>query len=124
GARLATASWDGTVKVWDAAEGRELLTFRGHDQAVNRVTFSPDGRWIASLSGNSVKVWDPATGEVIQTFEAVDGWMHYGLAYSPDGQRVAVTAHQPPVILWNVATGRVAQVIQDATSIVKNLAFS
>jgi WD40 repeat protein/serine/threonine protein kinase len=124
GARLATASWDGTVKVWDAALGRELLTFRGHDQQVNRVTFSPDGRWIASLSGDKVLVWDAATGEVLQTFEAEDGWMHYGLAYSPDGQRVAVTAHKPPVILWNVTTGRVAQVIEDATAIVKNLAYS
>ena len=30
GKRLASASWDGTVKVWDAATGQETLTLKGH----------------------------------------------------------------------------------------------
>ena len=50
--------------------------------------------------------------------------MHYGLAYSPDGRFVAATTHQPPVIVWNIETGRVALTIDAAASIVKNLAYS
>ncbi|HEV8060632.1 MAG TPA: protein kinase [Gemmataceae bacterium] len=124
GKRLATASWDGTVRIWDSTTGHEQLAFRGHSGAVHRVAFSPDGRRLASLSGDAVKIWNAANGEVFQTFEAENGWMHYGLAYSPDGQFVAVTAHQPPVIVWNVETGRVAQTVNSAASIVKNLAYS
>lgn len=124
GQRLATASWDGTVRIWDAGSGKELFNFRGHARSVHRVAFIHNGLHVASLSGESVKVWDAKTGEVVQTFEAVDGWMHYGLACSPDGQFLAVTAHQPPVIIWKIDNGLVAQTIESAAALVKNLAFS
>jgi WD40 repeat protein/serine/threonine protein kinase len=124
GRKLATASWDGTVRIWETSSGKELFVFRGHARNVHRVCFIENGNRLASLSGESVKIWDADTGEVYQTFEAVDGWMHYGLACSPDSQLVAVTAHQPPVIIWNINSGRVAQIIGSAAALVKNLAFS
>ena len=43
GKRLASASDDGTVKVWDAATGQEALTLKGHTGRVTSVAFSPDG---------------------------------------------------------------------------------
>ena len=58
GKRLASASWDETVKVWDAATGQESLTLKGHTSYVKSVAFSPDGQRLASASGdNTVKVW-------------------------------------------------------------------
>jgi WD40 repeat protein len=41
GRRLATASWDQTAKVWDAASGQEVLTLRGHTDRVVSVAWSP-----------------------------------------------------------------------------------
>ena len=67
GRRIASASWDRTVKLWDAATGQERLTLRGHTQAVSGVAFSPDGRRIASASWDrTVKLWDatPLTPEL------------------------------------------------------------
>ena len=55
GQRLASASYDGTVKVWDARTGQETLTLKG----LTSVAFSPDGQRLASASlDQTVKVWD------------------------------------------------------------------
>src|SRR4051812_30649642 len=47
-ARLASASWDGTVKVWDASSGECLQTLEGHSDAVRSVAFSHDSARLAS----------------------------------------------------------------------------
>jgi tetratricopeptide (TPR) repeat protein len=64
GRRLATASVDQTVRLWDAATGQELLALKGHTDRVNAVAFSPDGRRLASAAGGepsrdrTVRVWE------------------------------------------------------------------
>ena len=70
GTRLASASMDGTVKVWDAATGQETLTLQGHAKGVRSVCFSPDGTRLASASmDGTVKVWDVATGQELLTLQ-------------------------------------------------------
>src|SRR5262249_16983522 len=54
GKRLASVSYDGTTKVWNAQTGQELLSLKGGG---NGVAFSPDGKRLASPS------WDPTTNE-------------------------------------------------------------
>ena len=59
GKRLASASWDQTVRVWDATTGQESLTLKGHSARLTGVAFSPDGQRLASASmDQTVKVWD------------------------------------------------------------------
>ena len=59
GRRLASGSFDRTVKLWDAARGDEVFTLSGHTQGVLRVAFSPDGNLLATGSNdNTVRVWD------------------------------------------------------------------
>jgi WD40 repeat protein/serine/threonine protein kinase len=60
GRRLASAAEDGTVKLWEPATGREILTLiHGRDERLTGVSFSPDGSQIVSTSeSGTVKVWD------------------------------------------------------------------
>ncbi len=52
GKRLASASHDRTVKVWDAGTGQETLTLKGHTDVVTSVAFSPDGNRLGSASAD------------------------------------------------------------------------
>jgi len=57
--RLVTASFEMTLKVWDAETRQELLTLRGHDNIVQGVAFSRDGMRIASCSDDgTIKLWN------------------------------------------------------------------
>src|ERR1700743_2035813 len=57
--RLASASHDRTVKIWEASSGRCLQTLKGHSEPVNSVAFSHDSTRLTSSSDDStVKIWD------------------------------------------------------------------
>ncbi len=90
---MVTASYDKTVRVWDAATGHELLRLVGHTDAVNGAAFSPDGQRVASVARDgTLRVWDAQTGEQRSKLAGESGNL-LSADFSPDGQRV-VTAGQ------------------------------
>ena len=74
GLRLASASKDGTIRIWDATplqddEGQEALTFTGHSDEIWSLAVSPDGQKIVSAGWSMpAKVWDAQTGQVSAEF--------------------------------------------------------
>jgi WD40 repeat protein len=68
--RLASASFDNTVKIWDASSGACVHTLEGHSSRVTSVAFSHDSMRLASASFDStVKIWDASSGACLQTLE-------------------------------------------------------
>ncbi len=87
GTRVATASSDKTIKIWDLATG-QCETINGHSDWVYSVAWSPDGRQIASASHDcTVKIWDLVTGQC-ETLDGHSGPV-YSVAWSPDGKQIA-----------------------------------
>ncbi|MFO0964591.1 MAG: sigma-70 family RNA polymerase sigma factor [Gemmataceae bacterium] len=129
GKLLATASADGTVKIWDVLNGKELRTLRAHNK-VWRVAFSPtDDRVASGGDDGTVKIWDVATGKELLTFTGHQrfGSSVHALAFSPDGKRVAsgnAAAAVLSVIIWDSATGRQDLALGGFGGMITGLAFS
>jgi WD40 repeat protein/tRNA A-37 threonylcarbamoyl transferase component Bud32 len=136
GSRVATASVDGTVILWDAASGNVVGTYSKHFPIpVTCLAFSPDGRRIASASfvpnlfnkqksEGVINVWDVQTRETVFTFRQHQGVV-LSLDFSPDGKRIASSSinEDNSFVVWDAGTGAVIQVVRGHTSHVHRLRF-
>lgn len=91
GRRLASASWDKTIRIWDVQTGELLQTLTGHTDWIAAVKFSPDGRRIVSTSSirkdTTVRIWDASTGRLLRTLDQEPG---EALEFTADGRTLAV----------------------------------
>jgi WD40 repeat protein len=83
-------------------DAREQNRFIGHDGAVTKISFSPDGQTIASAShDNTVKLWRAKDGKLITTFKDKGHTDRVnGVSFSPDGQMIASASKDKTVKLW------------------------
>jgi WD40 repeat protein len=87
--RLASASGDSTVKIWDASSGACPQMLEGHSGWVYSVAFSHDSTRLASASyDNTVKIWDASSGACLQTLEG-----HSGRVSSTDLVSILASLH-------------------------------
>ena len=81
----------------------DLLTLRGHTDAVNGVAYSPDGTRLASASSDgTVRVWDAITGQELLTPSPATRTTSDAVAFSPDGRRLASAGDDRTVQVWDV----------------------
>jgi WD40 repeat protein/serine/threonine protein kinase len=124
GQRLASGSYDHTVKIWSTATGLDLGPLKSHAGVVTSVAFSPDGRRLASGSDDqTVKIWDSATGQALLTLEGHTKPVR-NVAFSPDGRRLASGSDDQTVRIWDSATGQQLHTLKGHAGIVTSVAFS
>jgi WD40 repeat protein len=131
GQRLATASNDGTVRVWawDPARLKEMqepeltLPVRAIGFG-DRVAFSPDGRLLATAGQeHTITFWDARTGQNLQTLRGHTGDV-FAVAFDRDGRWLASAGEDMTVRLWDATSGKPLHKLRGHAGIVMSLDFS
>ncbi|MEL6165941.1 MAG: WD40 repeat domain-containing protein [Cyanobacteria bacterium J06628_3] len=90
---------------------RELRSFRGHDGVIMAISFTPDGKVIATASfDKTIKLWQVSNGKLLTTLEGHQDRL-WSLSFSPDGKTLASSSFDSTVKLWNVADGTLKKTI-------------
>jgi len=126
GKTLASSSGigDGTIKLWNVADGREIRSLNGHQSSVISVSFSPDGKTLASGGGaNTLKLWNVADGKEIRSLTGHQSDVS-SVSFSPDGKTLASGSFDSTIKLWSMADGKEIFTLHGHTSSVFSVSFS
>lgn len=91
------------VFVFDAAKRSLIASFHWTGHEARRVLFSPDGKTLAAMAGNTLRAWDVKTGKETATVQG--GPKHFmGAAFTPDGRFVGTVSKDKTTRFWDTTT--------------------
>jgi hypothetical protein len=97
-----SSRWENwTLRLWEVATGREVLTVPTKDSLVDSMAFSGDGRFLASGCAEAIRVWDVATGEEVLRLRGHRARVH-ALCFAPDGKALASGLSDSTVLIWDL----------------------
>jgi WD40 repeat protein len=124
GRRLASASQDGSVRLWNAKTGRQIRELARANYRFTSLAWSPDGNFLAGCGDNTViTVWDGKTGDIVHTLRGHKGGVRW-LAISPDSRFLASASYDKTVKIWDLVKGKDQLTFEGHTHFVFGVVFS
>ncbi len=130
GKTLATASFeDKIIRLWDAHTGEHKKTFtiphaRYVRGLVRGLAFSPDGKTLASGSGDgTIRLWDTRTGNEKHTFTGHSAYV-LSVAFNPNGDFIASVCSNGIIRFWDANTGQHIKTLNGVEELVFSMLFS
>ncbi|MDZ7953401.1 NB-ARC domain-containing protein [Nostoc sp. DedQUE09] len=124
GKLLATGDTSGEIRLYQVADGKQLLIVKGHTGFIWPVAFSPDGHIFASGGDDQkVKLWDTNTGQCLANLQGHSGGI-WSIAFSPDGHLLASSSEDHTVKLWDTRSAECLKTLRGHSNRVTSVAFS
>ncbi len=124
------------IELWDVPIGQHTRILKGHAGGISNISFSPDGKTLASGGGDgTIRLWDAVTGQQKQILTA-QNWIIdrsagarsfqsvQGVTFNPDGNLLANGIGNGTIYLWDTVTGKQKKILKGHTGWITNLSFS
>ncbi len=105
GKTLASASWDGSVRLWDVYTGQLRFTLTGYENNINDLVFSPDSKTLAMAHAEEILLWDTGTGQQHAVLSGHTGIIK-AITFIPDSGRLVSASSDRTIRTWDVLTGQ------------------
>jgi WD40 repeat protein len=123
GQRLLSASWDGTVRVWEVSDGTKMdeISF---GRPIRFATLSPDGQLLAiSTYDPTIQLWQFSDKTLLRTLRGHKDWVHE-VVFSPDGKFLISGSKDGTVKVWQVWDGSLVRTLSGHSKPVVTVALS
>lgn len=122
GQNLASASWDGTIKIWDSEAGTEIKTLIASSDMLWCITYNTEGNYLISGgSDNLIKIWDAISGTTLRTLV---GHTEAVLSLAVNQNFLASGSTDKTIKIWNLDTGEEIITLKGHNNPVMSLSFS
>jgi WD40 repeat protein len=124
GRALATAHWDGMVRIWDTRSHRLQNEIKEEKRDVRAVAFSRDGKFLAAGGDEGrVNIYHSNSYSLARTLTHSKGSV-YALRFAPNGKQLASGSSDGTVVLWDYETGAKGDILDNKPGMVYALAYS